>query len=62
MSTGALTLEPASDGVKVTWTNEGNLGANPINRYFGFMMDKMMGPDFQTELNNLKQELETKGN
>lgn len=59
-STGGLILEPAGDSVKVTWFNEGNLGANPVSRYFGLMMDKMMGPDFATGLLNLKQKVEAK--
>jgi hypothetical protein len=59
-SQGTITLEPSNDGVKVVWSNSGDLGANPINRYFGLMMDKMMGPDFEEGLNNLKQKVETR--
>jgi hypothetical protein len=32
--------------MKVTWTNDGDLGASPIGRWFGLFMDRMMGPDF----------------
>lgn len=59
ISTGDIRMEPAGDSVKVTWTNEGNLGMNPINRYFGLLlMDKFMGPDFEKGLTNLKAKAE----
>jgi len=57
-STGTITIEPAGEGFNVIWSNEGELGSNPINRYFGLMMDRMMGPDFETGLGNLKKRVE----
>ena len=54
-STGVITLEQAGERIKVTWSNEGDLGGNPINRYFGLMMDKMIGPDFEEGLAKLKE-------
>ena len=45
---------PDGSGTRVTWTNEGDMGANPVNRYFGLMMDSMVGPDFEAGLKNLK--------
>lgn len=60
VSTGGIKLEPDGAATKATWWNAGELGWNPINRYFGLMMDGMMGPDFQTGLNNLKQKVEAK--
>ena len=59
-STGAITFEPSRESIKVTWSNEGDLGANPVNRYFGLMMDRMLGPDFEEGLNNLKRTVEAK--
>ena len=53
-SRGELQLVPEGTGTRVTWTNEGDMGGNPINRYFGVMMDSMVGPDFEAGLNNLK--------
>ena len=61
-SAGSITLEQAGENIKVTWTNEGDLGGNPVNRYFGLMMDRMIGPDFAEGLNNLKRKVEAKGN
>jgi uncharacterized protein YndB with AHSA1/START domain len=53
-SRGELQLVPEDTGTRVTWTNEGDMGGNPINRYFGVMMDSLVGPDFEAGLNNLK--------
>lgn len=54
-SSGRLVLEPAGNGVRVTWTNEGDMGANPVNRWFGLFMDRLVGPDFEAGLANLKK-------
>ncbi len=54
-SSGAITLAPAAGKVRVTWTNEGKLAANPLNRWFGLMMDRLVGPDFDAGLANLKK-------
>lgn len=54
-SAGQVRLEPAGAGVRVTWTNEGDMGGNPVNRWFGLMMDRMVGPDFEGGLANLKR-------
>lgn len=54
-SAGLLTIAPAASGVRVSWTNEGEMGNNPINRWFGLMMDRMVGPDFEAGLANLKR-------
>ncbi|MFI5148320.1 MAG: GyrI-like domain-containing protein [Bacteroidia bacterium] len=38
----------------VTWTMNSDMGNNPIAKLFGFfMMDKMIGPDFEKGLHNL---------
>ena len=55
VSTGAMELEPAGDGVRVTWVSEGDHGMSPVNRWFGFLMlDKMVGADFEKGLAKLK--------
>jgi len=53
-SRGQLLLVPEGGGTRVTWTNEGDMGGSPINRYFGLLMDRMVGPDFEGGLTNLK--------
>lgn len=53
-STGQLRLEPGASGTRVTWSNEGEMGSNPVNRYVALFMDRMVGPDFEGGLKNLK--------
>ena len=53
-STGALTLVPAGNATKISWTNEGDMGWNLMGRWFVPFMDRMMGPDFEAGLANLK--------
>ena len=53
-STGALTLTPAGSATRVSWTSEGDVGKNPLMRWFVPFMDGMMGPDFEGGLANLK--------
>jgi uncharacterized protein YndB with AHSA1/START domain len=54
-SKGVLRIEPAGSGVRVSWSNEGDMGGNPINRWFGLFMDRLVGPDFDAGLANLKR-------
>ncbi len=54
-SKGLVMIEPAGSGVRVTWTNEGDMGASPVNRWFGLAMDRLVGPDFEGGLANLKK-------
>jgi uncharacterized protein YndB with AHSA1/START domain len=54
-STGQLRLEPQAGGVRVRWSNEGDMGASPVNRWFGLFMDRLAGPDFDAGLANLKR-------
>jgi hypothetical protein len=58
-STGGIDYVPTSGGTIVTWHAEGDLGFNPVSRYFGLLMDGMMGPDLATGLANLKQRVES---
>lgn len=58
-SSGQLRIEPAGDGVQVSWSNEGRMNSNPVNRWFGLFMDRLVGPDFEAGLNNLKRLAET---
>jgi uncharacterized protein YndB with AHSA1/START domain len=53
-SGGALTLEPSGNATRITWTNSGDVGGNPLKHYVAFMMDRMVGPDFEAGLANLK--------
>lgn len=57
-STGDLLLTPVENGTRVTWTLSGNMGANPLMHWFALMMDRMVGPDFEAGLGQLKTEAE----
>jgi effector-binding domain-containing protein len=53
-SKGKILTENQGDSCKVTWLDEGDLGYNPMNRFMGLFMDRMMGPDFEKGLAKLK--------
>ncbi len=53
-SVGTMRLEKEDGGTRVTWSDEGTFGANPIYKYFGLFLDGMIGPDFEGGLKNLK--------
>jgi hypothetical protein len=42
----------------VTWINEGDLGKNPVYRYFGLGMGSMLGGQMEQGLANLKSRSE----
>ena len=52
---GRFEFAPAGKGVRVSWIAEGDMGVNPLKRYFVLLMDRMMGPDFEAGLKNLKE-------
>ena len=54
-SEGELLLVPAGSGTRVTWTNRGDVGRNPLKRYVAVAMDRLVGPDFEGGLANLKR-------
>lgn len=58
-STGQLELTPMDGGTQVRWSDQGRLGINPFFRYFGLMLDGMIGKDFETGLAKLKNVAES---
>ncbi len=52
---GRLEFSPTVKGVRVTWIATGDVGANPLMRYFAVAMEGIQGPDFDGGLTNLKQ-------
>lgn len=54
------TFAAEGEGTKVTQEMTGEMGANPMKRYFGLMMDKMIGPMFEQGLASLKTVSETR--
>lgn len=53
-STGDFRLDANGGATQVTWTMNGDMGRNPVYRWMGLFMDKMVGPDFDAGLANLK--------
>lgn len=54
VSSGTVALQPADKGLRVSWVSEGDLGMNPLNRWFGLFLDGMVGADFEQGLAKLK--------
>lgn len=52
---GELTFEPAGTGTRATWIMRGDMGRSPLNHWFAFFADRLMGPDFEGGLANLKR-------
>ena len=42
----------------MTWSMDVNMGANPLFRWMALMADRMVGPDFEAGLAQLKVEAE----
>jgi len=59
LSYGKFTIEPPDgrtrEKTRITWTMSGELGMNPINRWFGLFLDRLMGPDFEKGLKQLAE-------
>ena len=53
-SAGALELAGASAGTQVTWRMNGDMGSNPLFHWLALFGDRMVGPDFEAGLTNLK--------
>ena len=49
-----ILLDPQDSSTRVTWTLDVDMGASPIGRYFGLMMDRMIGKDYERGLGKLK--------
>lgn len=52
---GSWKFETTENGTKVTWGMISDMSSPPVvGRLFGLLMDGMIGPDFETSLNDLK--------
>ncbi len=59
-SKGELVFSPDSNATRVTWTMHGDFGRNPLMHWFSLFADRMVGPDFEAGLANLKEVAEKK--
>jgi Polyketide cyclase / dehydrase and lipid transport len=56
VSRGTMALLPGpGGGTSVTMAMDGDLGRKPLYRWFGVFMNKLVGPDFEAGLANLKR-------
>jgi effector-binding domain-containing protein len=53
-----ILLVPQGSSTRVTWRLDVDMGASPIGHYFGLMMDRMIGKDYEAGLSKLKTLLE----
>ena len=53
-ASSSFTLTPTAEGTGVTWSMTTDMGAGPIGRWFGLMMDDLIGADFEEGLANLE--------
>jgi uncharacterized protein YndB with AHSA1/START domain len=53
-SAGVFTFDSTGAGTRVTWTNGGDVGPNPLRHYLAMMMDRIVGPDFEEGLAGLR--------
>ncbi len=53
-ATSFYDLKPEGEGTRITWGFDMDAGMNPMNRWFGLMMDKWIGADYEKGLANLK--------
>ncbi|WP_165784686.1 SRPBCC family protein [Solitalea longa] len=51
-----IQFEAVPEGTKVTWTDQGKLGKNPVYKYMGLMMDKMMGKNMEQSFENINKQ------
>jgi uncharacterized protein YndB with AHSA1/START domain len=54
-SSGAMLFEAQAGTTKITWSMHGTSEGNLMMKLFAPFMDKMVGPDFQAGLDNLKK-------
>jgi effector-binding domain-containing protein len=57
-----IVLVPQESSTRVTWTLDVDMGAGPIGRYFGLLMDGMIGKDYEKGLSKLKTLVEAMPN
>ncbi|HEX9208388.1 MAG TPA: SRPBCC family protein [Steroidobacteraceae bacterium] len=53
-TTSTVSLAPEGSGTRITWTLDVDLAGSLVGRYFGLMLDRMVGPDYERGLQQLK--------
>lgn len=58
-NTASFTLTPQGEATQVTWSYDSSFGGKIMYRYFGLMLDGMLGPDYERGLARLKTLVES---
>jgi uncharacterized protein YndB with AHSA1/START domain len=53
-TTATISLVPEGTGTRVTWTLDTDFSGSLLGRYFGLALDRMVGPDYEKGLAQLK--------
>ena len=53
-TTATISLVPEGTGTRVTWTLDTDFSGSLLGRYFGLALDRMVGPDYEQGLAQLK--------
>ena len=54
---GRIDLVPVEGGTRVTWTEEGDFGWNPLMGYWALAMERVQGRELQKGLDRLEAHL-----
>ncbi|MDZ7681909.1 MAG: SRPBCC family protein [Fodinibius sp.] len=57
-ATAFYRLKPVDGGTQVTWAFETTMNNNPVEKYMGLIIDRMVGTDFEKGLHNLKNHVQ----
>jgi len=52
------TLTPEGEGTRIVWAMDADMGLNPLNRWFGLLLEKFIGPDYEKGLAHMKPLIE----
>jgi effector-binding domain-containing protein/uncharacterized protein YndB with AHSA1/START domain len=59
-SWATIAIKDMGDQSEVSWIFDADFNGNVLGRYFGMMMDRMLGPQYEKGLQGLKQVVEAK--
>lgn len=57
--TSTFLLKPNGDKTTITWGFDTDVGMNPVMRWMGLLMDKLVGPAYEEGLSKLKEKVES---
>lgn len=54
-TSGTFHFDESDNGTTVTWRLDSDMGMNPVSRWMGLFIDRMVGPDLELGLMNLER-------